>query len=168
MKMSQVGISFLPYIYNTNVVSANSLNKVAGIEEDALKSSVDYSLDKNENLLKLGETSNFEEILEMQFQLGRNHAARVMKTMTEVEEIEYNVFQELEQNMDVQSVKSVEAASNETSDLQLEVRGGKIKEDLISKNTEEKLGKTMSFSKENGNVFLMKKAIAAYTMTLAM
>ena len=66
----------LPLFTGGKILTAN---KVAKIEEDALKSSVDYSNDRNENPLKIGETKNFADILAMQMQLGRNHAARIMQ-----------------------------------------------------------------------------------------
>lgn len=79
MRIGVIGMYFQPYIYNTNTVSADSLDKVAKIEDDALKSSVDYSNDRNENPLKMGETKNFADVLAMQMQLGRNNAARIMQ-----------------------------------------------------------------------------------------
>ena len=85
MQIGAVGMSFQPYIYNTNYVSANSLNKISPIEDDALKSSVDYNSSRNQNPLKMGQTANFADVLAMQFQLGQNNAARIMKPAAEFE-----------------------------------------------------------------------------------
>lgn len=79
MRIGAIGIYYRPYIYNTNTVSAKSLDKIAKIEDDALKSNVDYSNEQNENPLKMGETKNFADVLAMQMQLGRNNAARIMQ-----------------------------------------------------------------------------------------
>lgn len=84
MRIGSIGVHFQPYIYNTNTVSANSLNKISGIEDDALKSSIDYNSEKNVNPLRPGETSNFMDVLSMQFQLSKNNAARVMKPVQDV------------------------------------------------------------------------------------
>lgn len=79
MRIGAIGMYYRPYIYNTNTVSSNSLNKIAKIEDDALKSNVDYSNDQNENPLRMGETKNFADVLAMQMQLGMNNAARIMQ-----------------------------------------------------------------------------------------
>ncbi|MDD6492131.1 MAG: hypothetical protein PUG54_07910 [Firmicutes bacterium] len=80
----QVGaLSFRPYVYNTNTVSAKSLSKVSSIGDDLLASKTDYSSltdeSLNENPLKKGQTANFVDILDMQMQIGRMNAARIMK-----------------------------------------------------------------------------------------
>ncbi len=74
---------FQPYIYNTNYLNPGSLGRVSAIGDDLLKSKTDYSelLDEslNENPLRKGETSNFEDIFQMQFQKGRMNASRLFK-----------------------------------------------------------------------------------------
>ena len=185
MKISPVGISFQPYIYNTNVVSANSLNKISGIEEDALKSSVDYSLDKNENPLKKGETSNFQELLEMQLQLGKNHAARAMKSIETVEEaaekqlntpvienentMQNNVDDLGDYVDDLNSVDS-EISVNDTYSSQFTEMQVKLKQELNFANSwkgEQNSRQNQGFAETNRNISMMKKAIEAYTTMLA-
>jgi len=85
------GINFAPYIYNTNALSGNSLSKVAPIGKDLLSSKTDFSplanKDLNENPLRKGQTSNWVDVLDMQMQMGRMNAARIMKPVEEMQEL---------------------------------------------------------------------------------
>ncbi|MCR5001879.1 MAG: hypothetical protein K6A71_08805 [Lachnospiraceae bacterium] len=80
MRIGAVGAS--PYVYNTNAVSSASLNKIRGIGSDTAASRSDFSglteTAVNENPLRLGETKNFVDVMDMQLQIGRMNAARVM------------------------------------------------------------------------------------------
>lgn len=80
MRIGAVGAS--PYVYNTNAVSSASLNRIEGIGSDTTASRSDFSgLTQeavNENPLRMGETKNFVDIMDMQIQMGRMNAARVM------------------------------------------------------------------------------------------
>ncbi len=75
-------ISYTPYVYNTNRISASSMNRVKPVEDDVTKSSTDYSaltdMSQNINPLKRGESANFVDILESQMAMSRMNAARVM------------------------------------------------------------------------------------------
>lgn len=85
MRIGAVG--FQPYIYNTNYLSGNSLGRVSAIGDDLLASRTDYSAlldeDLNENPLRKGETSNFVDILQMQFHTGRMNASRLIRPAEE-------------------------------------------------------------------------------------
>ena len=86
----QVGaLGFKPYIYNTNVMSGNSLSKVSSVEKDLLASKTDYSSltdeSLNENPLIRGQTANFVDILGMQMQMSRLNASRIMKPEEEMQ-----------------------------------------------------------------------------------
>ncbi len=78
---------FQPYVYNTNAVSAASMNKLSKISDDVLDKKVDYSEladeSKNVNPLKKGQTLDFQSMLQMQMQRGQNNAARIMKPAQE-------------------------------------------------------------------------------------
>lgn len=82
MQVGAVGSAmYTPYIYNTNTVNRASMNKVQGIGEDLLETKTDFSgLSKQENVnpLKRGQTLDFAGVLDMQMQMGRLNAARVM------------------------------------------------------------------------------------------
>lgn len=89
----QIGaVGFSPYIYNANMLSVNSLSKVAPIGQDLVSAKTDFSgLTEDEiniNPLKKGQTSNFVDILEMQMQTGRLHAAQIMQPEEEFQAIE--------------------------------------------------------------------------------
>lgn len=81
---------YQPYIYNTNAVSSKSLNKISAIGKDPLVSKTDVSAlisqeSKNTdvlNPLKRGESLDFTGILNMQMQMSRMNADRIMKTPT--------------------------------------------------------------------------------------
>lgn len=84
--------SFQPYVYNTNTVSAASMNKLSKISDDVLDKKTDYSElvdeSQNENPLKKGQTIDFQGMLERQMQKGRLNAAKVMKPVEEIQETE--------------------------------------------------------------------------------
>lgn len=158
MQIGSVGFSYQPYVYNTNTVSANSLNKISGIEEDALKSSVDYSSEKNENPLRPGETSNFADVLAMQFQLGRNNAARVMKPSDDaqnVAQVGADVWEGADR-LEETSVTLTQALPEETAEPTIS---------LGQTGTEGQTGSGAGNS--NASLFLMNRAIEAYTAALA-
>ena len=89
----QIGsVVFKPYIYNTNYVSGNSLGKVSAISDDVLSAQTDYTDlvadDVCENLLRRGETSNFADVMAMQFQMSRLNATRLIKPVEEMENMQ--------------------------------------------------------------------------------
>ncbi len=72
---------YQPYIYNTNSVSANSLNRISAVENDVTSSHIkpdrtlsDIYSQETINPLERGETADFAGILAMQMQMGRNNA----------------------------------------------------------------------------------------------
>lgn len=88
MRIGDVGFS--PYVYNTNYVSARSMDKISAIGDDLVTSGTDYSslIDDslNENPLQRGETSNFADVLAMQFQMSRMNASRLIKPAEEMQQ----------------------------------------------------------------------------------
>jgi len=80
--IGSIGINYNPYIYNTNSLSASSMNRVKAVSSDVSKPSTDYSAlvndELNVNTLKKGESSNFVDILESQMAMSRLNADRVM------------------------------------------------------------------------------------------
>lgn len=79
-----------PYVYNTNIVSAASMNKLSRISDDVLDKKVDYSEyadeSRNVNPLKKGQTLDFQSMLQMQMRRGQDNAARIMKPAEETTE----------------------------------------------------------------------------------
>lgn len=79
-------VSMTPYIYNTNSVSAKSLNRISAISDDNTVSRLDASglvseeaSTQNMNPLKPGQSLDFAGILEMQMQMSRANEARIMQ-----------------------------------------------------------------------------------------
>lgn len=84
------GASYTPYIYNTNTVNKASLNKVSAIGEDLLASKTDFSALTNgetTNPIKRGQSLDFAGIIDMQMQMSRMNASRVMKEPEKAEEV---------------------------------------------------------------------------------
>lgn len=114
-----------PYVYNTNMLSSASMNKLSKISDNVLDKKIDYSEltdeSKNVNPLKKGQTLDFQSMLAMQMQRGQNNAARVMKPMQETQAAEDETKQaqssgavaaQFDQAA-AQSVKTVEAATGQ-------------------------------------------------------
>ena len=75
-------VAFQPYVYTLNSISPDSMNRLSKISDDVLDKKIDYSElaeAKNENPLKKGQTLDFQGMLEMQMNRGRNNASRIMK-----------------------------------------------------------------------------------------
>ncbi len=69
-----------PYVYNTNTINRASMNKISPIEDDLLEAKTDFSgltEEGNTNPLAIGQTKDFASVLEMQFQMGAQNAARL-------------------------------------------------------------------------------------------
>lgn len=70
---------FQPYIYNTNTVSASSMNRISAVDNDVSDShikpvtSADYA-QETVNQLERGETADFAGVLAMQMQMGMTNA----------------------------------------------------------------------------------------------
>ena len=84
--LAPVGVG-TPYLYNTNRITANSLNPIQPIGPDVVRApKTDYSSlaglsgmqAENENPLKPFQSSNFDEILEKQFALSQQNATRLL------------------------------------------------------------------------------------------
>lgn len=104
--------SFQPYVYNTNTVSAASMNKLSKISDDVLDKKIDYSElvddSRNVNPLKKGQTLDFQSMLEKQMQKGRLNAAKVMKPAEETKAAEETVRSVEEQAAAEETVQPVE------------------------------------------------------------
>lgn len=82
MQVGGIGAySYQPYIYNTNTLSARSMDRIQGIDSDLTSAKTDFSSLSEEvlntNPLKKGETSDFAGILASQMQMSRMNEARI-------------------------------------------------------------------------------------------
>ena len=80
--------AFRPYIYNTNTLSANSLNPIKEIDdEDLTKQRLDVSgiqraYTENINPLAQGETADYKGVVDSQFAQGMQKAAALFGDMS--------------------------------------------------------------------------------------
>lgn len=91
MRIGGLGNVYAAYVYNPNVVGANSLNKLSRISDNVLDKKTDYSetvaKEENQNPLKKGQTIDFAGVLARQMQQGQNRAAKIMPNgLTPVEQ----------------------------------------------------------------------------------
>ena len=79
MRIGGIGSFYPNFVYNTNAVSANSMNKLSKISDNVLDKKVDYeaNTEENQNPLRKGETKDFQGILAKQMQEGQNRAAAI-------------------------------------------------------------------------------------------
>lgn len=78
------GVGMTPYIYNTNMVSSLSMNKISAIPDDATKGRTDFTglvsdEAENENPLRKGQSKDFMGILTSQLSMSRYHQTKLMK-----------------------------------------------------------------------------------------
>ncbi len=74
-------IAFQPYVYNTNAVSAASLNRISALPEDGTKRRTDFSEpdgQENVNPLAKGQSANFMDILSSQMAMSRSKSAMLL------------------------------------------------------------------------------------------
>ncbi len=144
-------VSFRPYVYNTNMVSAVSLNKLSRISDDVLDKKIDYSelTDEslNENPLRKGQTLDFRGMFAMQMQRGQSNAARIMRPM------------------DAQAVPGAEEAKNpaDVPVAYFDLSGAAGADNAEDALAEEKL--EMTARADSGNInYQMQQALQAYEM----
>lgn len=81
MRIGGIGNVYPNFVYNTNEVSSNSLNKLSKISDDVLDKKINYeakNTEENQNPLRKGETKDFQNILAKQMQEGQNRAAAIL------------------------------------------------------------------------------------------
>ncbi|MBO5207752.1 MAG: hypothetical protein J6B68_00250 [Lachnospiraceae bacterium] len=80
MRIGGIGSFYSTYVYNANVLSADSMDKLSRISDDVLDQKVDYSglvQEDNQNPLDVGETLDFDSVLEQQMSEGYKRAAKI-------------------------------------------------------------------------------------------
>lgn len=69
-----------PYIYNTNTISAKSMQKIQAVDNDVSTDHIEKKspyVTEAENSLSYGETSDFAGILDQQMHMGMQNAMRL-------------------------------------------------------------------------------------------
>ena len=80
--------AFRPYIYNTNTLSANSLNPISAIEDEDLTesrmdvSSLQKAYSETVNPVKRGESSDYQGMVDMQMAVSAQKAAMLFGDMS--------------------------------------------------------------------------------------
>lgn len=122
MRIGGVGMS--PYIYNTNMVSSLSMNRISAIPDDATAQQIDYTdllSDELENInpLKKGQSSNFMDILMSQMSMSQYHQAKVMPDILPVapEESEIAVEDMADEMQNLTKPQETEEVSAQQSDV---------------------------------------------------
>ncbi len=160
------GINFAPYIYNTNALSGNSLSKVAPIGKDLLSGKTDFSSlaneDFNENPLRRGQTSSWVDVLDMQMQMGRMNAARIMKPVEETQELS---------ELPVEGISSMEAVQMSDSEAAVQsmmpasdvaVEAADMAEDFQPVSSAQEM-LSMQYDR---NLYQMQRAAEAYRVNM--
>lgn len=173
MRIGALGYS--PYIYNTNYVSAESLDKIAPIDDDLVTSGTDYSSltddSLNENPLRRGETSNFMDILSMQFQMSQMNASRLIKP---AEETAQSAAQDSrrDQSMGIQTVTELmQETGTVTESAQSEEMMMDLQQDMMADGTDDMMQQmnpatqTANMQIER-NLFAMQRAAEAYRVNM--
>ena len=147
--------NFQPYVYNTNNVSAASMNKLSRISDDVLDKKIDYSElseeeSRNINPLRRGQTLDFQSMLEMQMQRGQNNAARIMRPAQEPQKVEQETAQASTSNTNVAQFVQTSAPEQETA---------------ASASAAETVNANNSTNSDNNNIsYQMQQALNAYGM----
>lgn len=145
------GFGFQPYIYNTNMVSSASMNKLSRISDDVADRKTDYSElvsdeSRNINPLKKGQTLDFEGMLQKQLQSGRMNAFRMMKSDQSVEAADEESAQKAAAVVQL-SAEALDSAAGTEASPAAETGSG-----------------VMDYN--NYSSFQMQQAINAYTMSM--
>lgn len=175
MRIDSLGFS--PFIYNTNMLSGSSLSKVSAIGDDLTTAKTDYSALTDSSLsinpLGRGESANFIDILDMQMQMSRLNASRVMNSEEVSAVAEERIPQGIEdrpevdmapaEQMEIPEVISPEDYSSDVislADNAMDV--AETMQDFQPVNqTEEIL--SMQYDR---NLYQMQKAVEAYRVQL--
>lgn len=180
----QIGaVSFRPYIYNANMVSANSLSRIASIGDDLTSRRTDFSAlsdeSLNENPLKKGQTVNFSDVLERQMWEGRQNASRIMKPEEEIGNLEeagetfndFDAAEEAGRSKNPEEV-SVRVASAGVKNSAKELNVAETRQDFRPVSATDNAadgtanqGWTSRLQTER-NLYQMQRAIEAYQMNM--
>lgn len=113
MRIGGVGSFYSTYVYNANVLDANSMNKLSRISDDVLDQKVDYSglvQEENQNPLEPGETNDFGGVLEKQMNEGYQRAAKIFPDgIQPMEKPEAVATEGGEQNISYQMQRAIQA-----------------------------------------------------------
>lgn len=161
-------IAYQPYVYNTNTVSAASLNRIGAIPNDATAGRTDFEeltkKQENVNPLGRGQSANFMDILSSQMAMSQTKKAMLLKPAVSGEE-----------DAVASAVQKDETtgkdASQTMSDIVIGQDAQKKAEDQALTIGDEESGATgspMNETQDNAMSYKMRHALDAYSMAMGM
>lgn len=173
-------IAYQPYVYNTNTVSAKSLNRIGAIPNDATAGRTDFEElvndQENINPLGKGESANFMDILSSQMAMSRTRSAMLLKPAASGEE---NAMASAAAGAVADAAAgAVQQDGTTGKDAAQAVSRIVSDQDAQQKAADEALtigdkesgaaGSSMNETQENAMSYKMRQALDAYSMTMGM
>lgn len=161
-------IAYQPYVYNTNTVSAKSLNRIGAIPNDATAGRTDFeelANDKeNVNPLGIGKSANFMDILSSQMAMSRTRSAMLLKPAASGEE---NAMAGAMQQDGTTGKDAAQTVSRIVSDQDAQQKAA---DEALTIGDKESgaAGSSMNETQENAMSYKMRQALDAYSMTMGM
>ncbi len=163
MRIGAVGMS--PYIYNTNMLSSLSMNRISAIPDDVTSQQLDYTdlvSDDFENInpLSKGQSGNFMDILMSQMSMSRYHQAKVMPDILLV----------VEEDSELGIEDMADEMQNLTKPQELEVVSGQQEDPILTVEAPEEAMQQNATGEDTTGTgfsqFRMNQAIQAYNMSM--
>lgn len=142
MRIGGIGNRYPNFVYNTNAVSADSLNKLSRISDNVLDKKVGYetNTEENRNPLRKGETKDFQNILAKQMQEGQNRAAAILpfglapgeETRTAAQVTESGAGQETKDAKNAEAAKTENISSISENQIQDQQEQSRHEQNMVS------------------------------------
>lgn len=164
-------IAYQPYVYNTNTVSAASLNRIGAIPNDATAGRTDFEgltkEEENVNPLKRGQSANFMDILSSQMAMSRTRSAMLLKPAASGgEDTAANAVADAMQQDETTGKNTVQAVSDlvEKQDTEQQAADATL---TIGDEKSGAAGSSMNGA-EDAVSYKMRYALDAYSMAMGM
>ncbi|MCM1538249.1 MAG: hypothetical protein NC254_07625 [bacterium] len=162
-------IAYQPYVYNTNTVSAASLNRINALPEDGTQGRTDFEglteREENQNPLERGQSANFMDILSSQMAMSRTKSAMLLKPAAASED----------EDVMASAVQKDETAGRDAAQSVSDMTGGqniqqKAADEALTIGDEESgaTGASANETQDYVTSYKMRQALDAYSMTMGM
>lgn len=161
-------IAYQPYVYNTNTLSAASLNRIGAIPDDATAGRTDFEGltqdQENTNPLGRGQSANFMDIWSSQMAKSRTKSAMLLKPAASGEA---DAPAGAAQKDETAARDAVQAASDPVNGLNAQQKAA---DGALTIGDEESgaAGSPMNETQENAMSYKMRRALDAYSMAMGM
>lgn len=161
-------VAYQPYVYNTNTLSAASLNRVGAIPNDATAGRTDFEgltqEQENTNPLRRGQSANFMDIFSSQMAMSRTKSAMLLKTAVSGNEDAAAGAVQKDETAGRDAMQTVSDAMNDQSVQR------KAADEALTIGDEESsaTGSNMNETQENAVSYKMRHALDAYSMAMGM